>query len=293
MTELPTRPAGTPGSLEPAPGEPTPALVPEGLEATVVLLRHGESEWVRQGLFQGQGDSALSADGLRQAALAAERLAHPHVPPGLPVPSGAPIGIVHSPLRRTTQTAEAVAARLAAPDAFDRPIATVPDASFLEIGQGDWEGVAAAVIAERWGDVLAAWRSDPLSAWAPGGESLPIVDARARVGIRSLLVRLADEGRPGTTNRSQVLGYEHRPSDEPWAILVGHDGVFKVTLLALLDLPLARFWSFPFALCGITVVEFRGGRPRLRVHNATGHLAPLEDEAARRRELERGRSGAL
>ena len=293
MTELAPRPPGAPRSLEPAPGEPTPALVPDGLEATVVLLRHGESEWVRQGLFQGQGDSPLSADGLRQAALAANRLAHPHVPPALPIPAGAPIGIVHSPLRRTAQTAEAVATRLAAPDAFDRPIATVPDPSFLEIGQGDWEGVAATAIADRWGDTLAAWRSDPLNAWAPGGESLPIVDARVRAGLRRLLTRLAEAGEPGTTNRSQVLGYEHGPSDEPWAILVGHDGVFKVALLALLDLPLARFWSFPFALCGITVVEFRGGRPRLRVHNATGHLAPLEDEAARRRELERGRSGAL
>lgn len=293
MTELPLRPPGSPGSLEPAPGEPTPALVPAGLDATLVLLRHGESEWVRQGLFQGQGDSPLSDDGLRQVALAAERLAHPHLPPRLPVPSGPPIAIVHSPLRRTTQTAEAVAARLAAPDAFDRPIPTQPDPSFLEIGQGDWEGVAATVIADRWGEVLAAWRRDPLSAWAPGGESLPTVDLRVRAGLGPLLARMAADRAPGTTHRSQVLGYEERPSDEPWAILVGHDGAFKVALLALLDVPLARFWSFPFALCGISIVEFRGGRPRLRVHNATGHLAALEDELARRRELERGRSGAL
>ena len=93
--------------------------------------------------------------------------------------------------------------------------------------------------------------------------------------------------------RSQVLGYAELPSSEPWAIVVGHDGSFKVALLALLDLPLTRFWSFPFALCGLTVVELRRGRVRLRLHNATDHLAPLETEVARAREEERARNGAL
>ena len=59
--------------------------------------------------------------------------------------------------------------------------------------------------------------------------------------------------------RSHVLGYADVPVDDPWSIIVGHDGVFKVMLLALLDLPLARFWTLPFALCGITVVEIRDG----------------------------------
>jgi broad specificity phosphatase PhoE len=69
--------------------------------------------------------------------------------------------------------------------------------------------------------------------------------------------------------------------------------VFKVALLALLDLPLARFWVFPFALCGITVVEIRNGRPRLRLHNATDHLSSLETEAERAAADARRRSGAL
>ena len=47
-------------------------------------------------------------------------------------------------------------------------------------------------------------------------------------------------------------------------------------------------------LCGITVVEFRGGRPVLRATNLTEHLAPLLDEAAQARAAERrARSGAL
>jgi hypothetical protein len=61
-------------------------------------------------------------------------------------------------------------------------------------------------------------------------------------------------------------------------------------------LPLARFWTLPFALCGITIVEIRNGRPRLRLHNATDHLTGVDgtDTAeARARDAERRRSGAL
>jgi broad specificity phosphatase PhoE len=81
--------------------------------------------------------------------------------------------------------------------------------------------------------------------------------------------------------------------DQPWSILVGHDGVFKVVMLTLFGLPLGHFWSFSMGLTGITVVELRGGRPVLRAHNWTGHLAPIEDEQAVEAAELRARSGAL
>jgi broad specificity phosphatase PhoE len=76
-------------------------------------------------------------------------------------------------------------------------------------------------------------------------------------------------------------------------VVVGHDGAFKVLLLTLLDLPLERFWSFPFAVCGITVVELRAGRPILRLHASTEHLAPLLEEQAQAETNSRERLGAL
>jgi probable phosphoglycerate mutase len=277
--------------------DPRPPIIPGGLDATVVLLRHGESEWVAQGLFQGQGDSPLSATGRRQASLAAERLAHAHRPPTLPVPTGPPVAIVHSPLSRTTETAARVAAAIAAPDGLGTAVTLRADVGFLEIGQGEWEGIASATVSERWKEVLAGWRDDPLTAWAPGGESLPEVDARVRVALGRLLGELVAAAPREAVERSHVLGYADLPSNEPWSVVVGHDGVFKVALLALIDLPLSRFWTFPFALCGITIVELREGRPRLRLHNATDHLAPLESEAeaeaARIAASERSRIGAL
>jgi broad specificity phosphatase PhoE len=256
-------------------------LIPAGLDATLLLLRHGESEWVAEGLFQGQGDSPLTALGRRQAALAAGRIAHARRPPALPVPARAPRTIVHSPLARAATTAAAIAAALTGAAAAGDAPGAVPmraDPGFLEIGQGEWEGLPAAVIAQRWPDLLRGWRDDPLTAWAPGGESLAEVDARVRDALRRVLDDLAAAPGQPAQPRSPVLSYADEPGDDPWAVIAAHDGTFKIGALALLDLPLARFWMLPFALCGITVIEIRNGRSRLRVHNSTDHLAELEIE---------------
>lgn len=262
-------------------------LIPDGLDATLVLVRHGESAFIIEGRFQGQADSPLTARGRRQASLVAARLAAPHARPALPIPGGSPLELVHSPLTRARQTAEATGA------AAGPGLALRPDPGFLEIGQGAWEGMHRDEIAALHADTLATWRRTPTLAWAPGGESLADVAARARPAIATLLARLADGRAPGTRDRSQVAGYDEPPPEHPWSILVAHDGVFKVTLLTLFDLPLERFWMWSMDLCGITVIDFRGGQPVLRAHNLTAHLAPLLDEEAAAVQEIRDRSGAL
>jgi phosphoserine phosphatase len=275
-------------------GAGTAGLLPAGLDATLVLVRHGESDWITKGLFQGQGDSPLSPLGRRQADLVARRLAEADRPPVLPIPHRPPWAIVHSPLDRAADTARRIAAALAEPLA-GRSSATVPlrpEAGFLEIGQGEWEGVPSIEVDRRWHDLLEAWRDDPLTAWAPGGESVQEVDARVRVALGDIFVALAGEAPMPDAQRGPVLGYGDAPPDVPWTIVVAHDGVFKVAALALLELPLERFWMLPFALCGISVVEIRDGRSRLRVHNATDHLATLETDTTLA-EADRSEAGAF
>jgi broad specificity phosphatase PhoE len=262
-------------------------LVPAGLEAALVLVRHGESEYIVEGRFQGQAETPLSPTGLRQAGLVAERLAHPHDPPALPLAEGPLREIVHSPLRRTAQTAEAIVGALGSGPP------SRPDPGFLEIGQGAWEGLHRDEIARRYGEILAAWRRTPTTAWAPGGESLAEVQARVRPALARTLRTLAEGGRPGTLDRDQVAGYATSVDELPWSIVVGHDGVFKIALLTLFDLPLERFWMWTMDLAAITLVEFRGGRAVLRAHNLTGHLSVLLDEAAQAAQERRSRSGAL
>ena len=265
-------------------------LIPDGLDATLVLVRHGESTFIVEGRFQGQAETPLSPTGQAQANLVADRLERPHEPPALPVPIGDPIELVHSPLARTTQTAEAIEATIAVDGP---PIGRRPEPGFLEIHQGAWEGLHRDEIESRYGAELAAWRRNPLDAWAPGGESLPEVQVRVRTALATILARLAEGRPPGTHDRPQVAGYQDPIPDHPWSIIVGHDGVFKVALLTLFDLPLERFWMWSMDLCAISVIEFRAGRPVLRAHNLTAHLIGLEDERALAAVEERSRSGAL
>jgi len=269
------------------------AEIPTDLDATLVLVRHGESELIVQRRFQGHFETPLSATGRRQAALVAARLARPHDRPALPLPKGPPLAVVHSPLGRAAETADAIRSAAVAEDAFGQQIPIRSDPRFTEIGQGAWEGRLATEIAALDGERLGAWRRTPTLAWAPDGERLVDVQQRVAAGLTDLLAELAAAGRPGSIDRPQVAGYGDSVSDQPWTILVGHDGVFKVALLTLFDLPLERFWMWSSDLCGISVIEVRAGRPVVRAMNLSEHLASLLDEEAQAEMEARTRSGAL
>ena len=280
----------TPASGLQDPSGPSGPLIPDGLDATLVLVRHGESAFIAEGRFQGQAESPLTAVGRRQAALVGARLAAPHDPPALPVPAGPATELVHSPLGRTTETAEAIEAALVA---AGTPTPRRADPGFLEIGQGAWQGLHRTEIAERYGAELAAWRRTPVEAWAPGGESLPEIATRVRPALAAVFVPLAAGRARGTHDRPQEPGYRDAVPDHPWSIVIGHDGDFKIVLLTLFDLPLERFWMWSMDLCGISVVELRAGRPVLRAHDLTAHLVGLDDAPSRQAADDRAADGAL
>ena len=256
-------------------GHPTPEVaalpLPRDLDATLVLCRHGESTWITEGRFQGAADPPLSTRGERQAARLAARLADPLSPPALPIPASPPVAIWHSPLARTTATAAAIAAAVAVP--------LTAEADLREIGQGDWEGRLVTEILATDGERLRAWRRSPLGNEAPGGETLAAVDVRARRALSHIVGRLAEASQaigPGDPDRAPVIGYGGSTPARAWGAVVGHDGLLRVAMLALLGLPLERFWTFPFVPAGITIVELRAGMAIVRAHDLDDHLAPLQ-----------------
>ncbi len=218
--------------------------------ARLALIRHGESAWIVEGRFQGQGDPPLSEAGERQAAAVGARLAEPSAMPAVPVPDAPPLAIWHSPLLRATQTARAIQEAGWA-DAPLRPLDEL-----MELGQGEWEGRTHAEVAERWPDELAAWRNDPLNHQAPGGESL-------RDGLDR--VRRA---------RETILSGEVAESPA-WAAVVAHDGILRLLVLDLLGIGLEHFWSFPLTLASVSVLDVSGEVTRLRAHNLDAHIAAL------------------
>jgi probable phosphoglycerate mutase len=267
-------------------------LIPEGLDAILVLLRHGQTQFIVEKRFQGQMETPLTRLGERQAELAGERLAHPLAAPPLPIPDTAPFAIVHSPLGRALRTAELVAGAMDAAGRATPPLH--PDAGFLEIAQGEWEGLTDTEITARFGDSLAAWRRWPTRFHAPGGESLEQVRARVETSLAVILAELADGTPRGTLDRHQVLGYEDPAHESPrWALVVGHGGVFRVIVCALLGLPATHFWNFDFGLAAIAVIEIRAGRAVLRAVNLDEHLGREDGAAAAESPVGRSESGAF
>jgi phosphoserine phosphatase len=218
----------------------------------------------------------LTEVGLAQAAAVGRRIAARRTPPSLPLPAEPPVEIIHSTLARTAATADAIASAIRDADPTLHALGPRGDRGFLEIGQGEWEGLYATDIATRYADTIAAWRRRPWETIAPGGETLPEVAARVRPALANALATMAHGRDPGTLDRSQVSGYGDAAPTHPWSVVVGHDGVFKIVLLTLFDLPLERFWMWSMDLCGISIVEFRAGRPVLRAHDLTDHLAAIE-----------------
>lgn len=138
----------------------------------IVLLRHGVTDWNRQGRVQGHTDTALPPD--TRAFLAAHRL-----PDAALAAVGADPVWVASPLRRTQETA--------------RALGGVPRIApaLIEMSWGAWEGRILAEVRAELGDAFAANEARGLDFQAPEGESPRQV--RARVAPW-----LADVARAGT-----------------------------------------------------------------------------------------------
>ncbi len=251
---------------------------PSPRDATLVLVRHGRTAWVEEGRFQGTSDVPLSAHGRTQAAAVGARLGDRSLSTRLPIPAGDPRVVRHSPLARAADTASAIARARGVPEAL------VADEDLREVAQGAWEGLRHTDVMARWPDELARWRHDPLHHHAPGGESLQQASARAGRALDRALSDVGSGLRPASDDATAIAGAGTPPGPgaaptvaehDPWSIVVAHDGILRLVLLRLLELPLDRYWAFPFALCAVTVVEVRGGRARLRAHNLGEHLAGI------------------
>jgi len=266
-------------------------LIPPGLDAVLVLLRHGQTQFIVEKRFQGAMEAPLTALGELQARHAGRKLASPTTPPTLPIPDGPPLAIVHSPLGRARRSAELASGEMNAAGRATPPLR--PDAGFCEIAQGSWEGLTDEEITARFGDSLAGWRRWPTRFHAPGGEGLDAVEARVRTALAMLMAELAAGSEPGTHDRHQVLGYgDGAPDHRRWSMIVGHGGVFRVVVCVLLGLSVEHFWNFDFGLGAITVVEIRAGRAVLRTLNYESHLDG-DSRPAARESAERNASGAL
>lgn len=128
-------------------------------ETTIMLIRHGETDWNLEGRYTGQADVPLNDTGRRQARLLAAAMAA--APPDV---------LIASDLTRARETAAILQEALAIP--------VHVDARLREIDQGEWEGLHFDDIRARYAREFAARQDNPLHVAPPGGETVGQVRGR-------------------------------------------------------------------------------------------------------------------
>lgn len=137
---------------------------------SLLLVRHGETEWTRARRVTGRQPVALSDAGREQA--------HGIVPL---LRALAPDRVVTSPLARARETAEMVSAALGA------PLTVEPD--LVELDFGAWEGRAYDDLLDD--PAYLAFSRDPVSVSPPGGEAVLAAQRRAVDAVARVLAAAA------------------------------------------------------------------------------------------------------
>ena len=137
---------------------------------TILLVRHGETDWNRSGQIMGEQPVPLNRHGEAQAKRLASFL------------KSRPIHALYSsPVVRALQTAEILASMLQVP--------LTPDQGLTEINVGEWEG-------QYWKDLTDQFArqqfyTKPEEARPPGGETLCEVQIRAVAAVERARARAA------------------------------------------------------------------------------------------------------
>jgi probable phosphoglycerate mutase len=202
---------------------------------TILLIRHGQTDWNRVERFRGHADLPLNDTGMIQAEATGRRV----------VELCRPVAVYSSPLSRALSTAEAIGGYTGL------PVQIHP--SLTDIDYGDWQGLTPDEARIRWPVIIDLWFKKPQLAHIPGGETLENLRIRAMSGLTELVTR----------HTGQTI------------VLVGHTVLNRIILLGVLGLGNERFWRIQQEPCVINIFEFEGGDYTLVSLNDTCHLSQL------------------
>ena len=142
---------------------------------TILMVRHGESEANRMGIFAGNFDADLQDRGVLQAEKTAEFIANTYKVDK----------IYASDLKRAFKTGKVIGDRLG--------MDVIPEPRIREISAGEWEGKTFTELGEQYKESYSVWMTDVGNARCTGGESTRELGARILAALTEIAE--ANEGK--------------------------------------------------------------------------------------------------
>jgi len=172
-------------------------------DSRVFLIRHGETNWNKEGRFQGQIDIPLNENGKDQARKTFEYLRNISFNKAF-----------SSSMHRPYETAQIILQ-----NSQDLKIERID--SLVEISHGLWEGKLEAEIREKWPALLKNWHDKPEEVIMPEGESIKDVSERSVEAFEKIC----------SSQKENDL-----------SLLVAHDAVNKTLICNILGISYSNIW---------------------------------------------------
>ena len=213
-------------------------------DSRIILVRHGETNWNKEGRFQGQIDIPLNENGKHQAQKASEFLKNIKFNKAY-----------SSSMDRPYETAKIIIQN-------DDHLKIKKVKELVEISHGLWEGKLEKEIKENWPELLNTWHENPEEVQMPEGESIGQVSERS---ISAWCNICKSQNTNDTT------------------LLVAHDAVNKTLLCHLLGLSYSDIWMIKQGNGGISVIDIFSDKRNecvISALNITTHLGSVLDSTA-------------
>ena len=213
-------------------------------DSRIFLIRHGETNWNKEGRFQGQIDIPLNENGKDQARKTFEYLRNVSFNKAF-----------SSSMTRPYETAQIILQN-------NKDIKIKKIDSLVEISHGLWEGKLEKEIKEKWSSLLKNWHDKPEQVIMPEGESIKDVSERSIEAFDKICL-------------SQ--------KDNDLTLLVAHDAVNKTLICNILGINYSKIWMIKQGNGGITVIDLFNDPskpPVVSALNITTHLGGILDSTA-------------
>lgn len=249
----------------------------------VILVRHGQSTYNAQKLYQGCCDDSVLTE---KGRLQADRT-------GLALNKFSIDAVYSSPLRRTQETAKEILATLNTVNDRIRQLKIQTHPHLKEVDLPEWQGLSFQYVRENFAEDYRIWKENPHQ-FSTSVKEVEKISTSKKINIATLKKELE---RPSEI-RYPVLNL-HQYAEEFWQeilsrhagetiLIVSHGGTIRALINTALGIKSDRFHYLQQSNCGISILEFDSLQPRtarLESLNLTTHLGEILPK------LKEGKSG--